>query len=81
MSLDEIHSNSNKLLDLGLLQNASAVIKAAKEGWNATLKKGGTDHWFVRQLIMACQPCNAKLTFCNPSDRRPRRTGKSVDRE
>jgi len=64
-SLDEIHCNSQKTIDLGELKNAEAVIKAAKEGFNATLKKGGTDHWFVRQLIMACQPCNAKLTFCN----------------
>ncbi len=64
-SLDEIHCNSHKTIDLGELKNAEAVIKAAKEGFNAALKTGGTDHWFVRQLIMACQPCNAKLTFCN----------------
>ena len=65
-SLDEIHCNTHKTIDLGELKNAEAVIKAAKEGFNATLKKGGTDHWFVRQLIMACQPCNRGLTFCNP---------------
>lgn len=65
-SLDEIHCNTHKTIDLGELENAEAVIKAAKEGFNAALKTGGTDHWFIRQLIMACQPLNKKLTFCNP---------------
>ena len=50
---------------MGELKNAEAVIKAAKEGFNAALKEGGTHHWFIRQLLMACQPVNKKLTFCN----------------
>ena len=65
-SLDEIHCNTHKTIDLGELENAEAVIKAAKEGFNAALKEGGTHHWFIRQLIMACQPINDGLTFCNP---------------
>jgi len=65
-SLHEIHCNSNKVIDMGELKNATAVIKAAKKGFNAALKEGGTHHWFIRQLIMACQPINDGLTFCNP---------------
>ena len=43
-SLDEIHCNTHKTIDLGELKNAEAVIKAAKEGFNAALKEGGTHH-------------------------------------
>ena len=65
-SLDEIHCNSHKTIDLGELKNAEAVIKAAKEGFNAALKEGGTHHWFIRQLLMACQPVNKKLREPHP---------------
>ena len=51
--------------DLGVLKEADAVIKAAKEGFITTLEEGGTGHWLVRQLLMALEPDNKKLKFCN----------------
>ena len=41
------------------------MIKAAKEGFIKACEEGGTRHWFTRQLLMALDPINGGLTFCN----------------
>ena len=50
----------------GERKDADAVIKAAKEGFVTACSEGGTRHWFtVGQLLMALDPANEGLTFCN----------------
>ena len=61
----QIYSSKKVEIELGELKEADAVIQAAKEGFIKTLEEGGTGHWFVRQLLMALDPDNEGLTFCN----------------
>ena len=61
----EIYESPRMEFELGELKEADAVIKAANEGFTTALEEGGTRHWFVRQLLMALDPANEKLTFWN----------------
>ena len=61
----QIYSSKDVEIELGELKEADAVIKAAKEGFIKACEEGGTRHWFTRQLLMALDPDNKKLTFCN----------------
>ena len=61
----QIYSSKKVEIELGELKEADAVIQAAKEGFIKACEEGGTRHWFVRQLLMALDPINEKLTFCN----------------
>ena len=61
----QIYSSKDVEIELGELKEADAVIKAAKEGFIKACEEGGTRHWFTRQLLMALDPANEGLTFCN----------------
>ena len=61
----QIYSSKDVEIELGELKQADAVIKAAKEGFTKACEEGGTRHWFTRQLLMALDPANEGLTFCN----------------
>ncbi len=61
----QIYSSKDVEIELGELKEADAVIKAAKEGFIKACEEGGTRHWFTRQLLMALDPINEGLTFCN----------------
>ena len=64
-SVPQIYSSKDVEIELGELKQADAVIKAAKEGFIKACEEGGTRHWFTRQLLMALDPANEGLTFCN----------------
>ena len=61
----QIYSSKDVEIELGELKEADAVIQAAKEGFIKACEEGGTRHWFTRQLLMALDPDNGGLTFCN----------------
>ena len=61
----QIYSSKDVEIELGELKEADAVILAAKEGFIKACEEGGTRHWFTRQLLMALDPINGGLTFCN----------------
>ena len=64
-SVPQIYSSKDVEIELGELKQDDAVIKAAKEGFIKACEEGGTRHWFTRQLLMALDPINEGLTFCN----------------
>ena len=61
----QIYSSKDVEIELGELKEADAVIQAAKKGFIKACEEGGTRHWFTRQLLMALDPINEGLTFCN----------------
>ncbi len=64
-AVPKIYSSRHVEIELGELKEADVVIQAAKEGFITACEEGGTRHWFVRQLLMALDPDNKGLTFCN----------------
>ena len=64
-AVPQIYSSKKVEIELGELKEADAVIQAAKEGFTKACEEGGTRHWFTRQLLMALDPDNGGLKFCN----------------